>query len=332
MRAGSTLSNVNGNAVDVVIDRTDGEDSSKDIVIYNTKAENLTFKSFKDTGAAYKTSLYIKENAGLTVLEDVDLYKDEGDSYGSNLYVEEDAELIIQGDLAVSNISERLGSITVDNLLVNTSYVTENGSLTVNNWMTVTTNFTSNSAETFNVKNLRTDNSYSGTVYVPLYNGLYQFDNLILGGGVDDSDKEGAYSGIQLFNSNLTVENVLVESGTNGMIDFQENKNDGSALTANINNLYVEDTGTLLLNAQEVGQNNILTVDAATFGSNSVIKGQDGNYDINLQINQLSADSLTFEKLSEHSNVSLGRAALSGANSFAQKIMGIKTVIVLILY
>ncbi len=322
MRAGSTFTDINGNPVDVILDTTH-EENTDNVEIYNTQSDNLTFKSLSTSGEGI--SLRIKENAYLTILNDVDLYKDEGDVSGSNLYSESDSVLNVGGTLAVGNLAKGNGTITAENLLVNVGSISETGSLTVNGLMTVTTNFASHSADSFHVKNLRTDNSYTGDrVYVPLHNGHYQFDNLILGGGFDDSDKAGAYSGVQLFNSDLTVASVMVESGTNGMISFYENKTDGSALTASIDNLYVEETGTLLLNAQETGQNNIMDVNSATFATDSVIKGKADSHDINLQIKTMTADSLSFEKLSDNSQVRIGTAALSGSNNFAQKIMGMK--------
>ena len=325
MQEGSSLTDTNGQSVDVFINHTDGEKNTGSLDIYNTEKDQLTFKNLSTNGGI---SLRLKENAYLHVLGDVDLYKNKDDTTeiaGSNLYSGLGSTLVVDGKLSVSNLADGSGHIHTNDLLVNGGWLKETGSLTVDGWMTVTTNFTSDAASSFHVKNLRTDNSYTGDrVYVPLYNGHYELENLVLGGGYDDSKKEGAYSGVQLFNSDLTVDNVLVESNTNGMINFYANKEDSSALTAHIGYLEVEESGTLLLNAQENGQNNHLFVDSINIGMNGQIKGKAGSFNMNVTFNSLAGESIIFEKLSENSNVSIGSFDLSGENKINQRISGIK--------
>ena len=317
MNDGSTLTDVNGNAVHLVINRIDGDNTSQTDI--NT---DLTVKSL--TSHTGGLSFFVLKK--LTVEEDFMLLKEDG-SAGSNLYVQNGSVLDVGGDITVAQVFFQEGTINTTNLSINTGNVQPTATLNVDEWMTVTGNFTSNSADSFNVKKLRTDNSKSLRVFVPLYNGTYEFEELALAGGMGGlNNGRQDYSGIQLFNSEVIVDRLTIEAGTNGLIDFRETTGDAK-LTMTVNEL-VSDAGTLLLHSEGTGVNNALNIKRAVLNVGSTIENRNDTSkagQIDLTIEEMIAEDLTVEKFTDQASVvKLGTALLSGENNvFKQKITGI---------
>ena len=325
MHEGSTLTDLSGNTVHLVLDVVDGDNTSRPTIDTDLAVKSLTSNS----GGL---SLFVLKN--LTVEQDLSLFNKDG-SVGSNLYVQEGALLDVGGDITVSQVFFQEGTINTTNLNINTGNVQSTARLNVDEWMTVTGNFTSNSAESFNVKKLRTDNSKksdattSSRVFVPLYNGTYEFEELVLGGGngsYNEGDGRQDYSGIQLFQSDVVVDRLTIESNTNGLIDFRETTN-GDTLTMTVNEL-ISDGGTLFLHSEGTGVDNALNVERAVFNDGSTIENRNDTSQagkLNLTIEELIAKNLTVEEFTDEASAfNLGTAILSGENNvFNQKVTGI---------
>ena len=324
MGEGSTLTDLNGNAVHLVINVIDGENTHRPTIDTDLTVKSLT--------ANNEISLFVLEN--LAVEENMDLLNSEG-APDSNLYVQEGAVLDVGGDLTVYQVFFQDGTINTTNLNVAMGNVQSTATLNVEGWMTVTANFTSHSADSFNVKKLRTDNSNksdvtkSSRVFVPLYNGTYEFEELVLGGGngsYNEGDGRQDYSGIQLFNSDVIVDRVTIESGTNGLIDFRETT-DSDTLTMTVNEL-INDGGTLFLHSEGTGVDNALNIERAVFNDGSKIENRNDTSQagkLNLTIDELIAENLTVEEFTTEASVfNLGTAFLSGEkNVFKQKVTGL---------
>ena len=91
------------------------------------------------------------------------------------------------------------------------------------------------------------------------------------------------YSGIQIFNYNLVIDDLDIKENVNGVINFYEGKNNH----ASVGNLSVASGSSLFLSSQSDTEGNLLTVDKAVFADNSSITTEEGSNDVHVVFNNL---------------------------------------------
>ncbi len=104
---------------------------------------------------------------------------------------------------------------------------------------------------------------------------------------IETASFEGAnskYSGIQIFNYNLVIDDLDIKENVKGMINFLEEKDNH----ASVGNLSVASGSSLFLNSQSDTEGNLLTVDKAVFADNSSITPKDSkSNDVHVVFNNL---------------------------------------------
>ncbi len=170
----------------------------------------------------------------------------------------------------------------------------------------------------FNVETLHVVNKNSKS-YIAFKDGTYALHNVVFDAG--EYYAEDGYTGIQNFNSSISIENLVVAANTNGMVNFYDSTSTTETPTVRVQALSVASSGTLFLNAEK-DTNNELIIDEADFGKDSTIRNKTDSDAVHVVLSNASTDGLTIEELPEGSTLSIGNIQLSGSNVFNQTVSG----------
>ena len=308
MKAGSSLTDENGDAVDVVI-------SQENLAsVFNLDAFHNESEKFKAKNLT--SSVSVKNLAKMDI---------EGDLTALNFETTADSVTTVGGTLTYGdgpNSNKLAGNVTATHInarngTFETGAVIEAQTLTVGQNLAVKTGGNGFKIGKITMKNV-TDSGY-----IAFYGDSYSIAEMVF----DSSDYEGEvrYSGVQNFSSTLNIGTIFVTGGTKGMVNSYQS--DNTTAITNVGTLTVQNKGEFIITAKD-NVNNQLTIDSATFGQDTkIIKKKNGDKDngvTHTTIKELTAEGLTVEELATNSTLSLGQLILiTGKNSFNQALTGI---------
>lgn len=264
-----------------------------------------------------------------------------GDVLVGNLTLN-NGNLTIGGNLSSStqnavNISQGQGNIVVNGDATLKGTIDKNGSLSVKGTLISPTGNLQiyAPAEKFNVQNVLLTSDKSSSILALRGGGTYEINSLKLSNELETGHK---YSGIQLFESNLHIGTMQIDENTNGMLNFYSNDNQ-EELRVDVDNLSVDSTGTLFLNAQnQKATKSVVNINNAHFANNSAISEKDSDSLAtktiiqNLVAEGMSVATTVNENqigLKPESVLEIQKAVFTGGqNNFSHEISGTKSITV----
>ncbi|MDO4936591.1 MAG: autotransporter outer membrane beta-barrel domain-containing protein [Sutterellaceae bacterium] len=303
MKAGSNITDVEGEAVDIVID-PDGHASPLHLEDFHN--ESATFKAKNLTA-----KVSVKNLATMTV---------EGDLTAKNFETTAGSVTTVKGTLYYGdgpNGNRQLGKIKAAHINALTGSFEKGAeieaqTLTVRQNLTVKTGGDGFQIGTVNLKN------ETAAAYLAFNDGTYTIAEMVL----DSSGFKGQaqYASLQNYTSTLNIGEMTVTGGTTGILNAYASTTDTAAAT-NIGTLTVQDKGEFVIAATEKVANR-LTIDSAEFGDGTTVRRQDAGA-THTTVKELTASGLTVEALADGSTFSLGALkATAGQNTFSQAVTG----------
>lgn len=308
-----TITSVDGQAIGLNVGGTfnNGSDLTlTELTVNGSLANNANLTVEGNT--TVNTSLSVANGKTVTIKGNLDVSKTPYNYGGTHSLSNVDGNLIVLGDAKVAS-----------------GTVTSTGGLSVGGTLTITGQMLEYFGESqkFKVDNIILDHQAGrmDTARLSLKSeGDYHLKSLAIKNSTGQKEK---YNGIQLFNANLTVDDMTVGTNAVGMIHFYE----GTKHEAKIGTLNVVETGTFHVaskNGTSVdGSLNNIVVDNATFANDTYVNRKEGF--VGLTFKNLTAEGkLNIQDFGDKSTLNINNLhANGGAVTIDQPMQGAATVI-----